>query len=91
LKAGLPDGLFSKQKSQFGQILEGLRWESVGIFLPLEIFYGHLGYSMAIWYIIGSFGTFFLFWYFWIKKNLATLLGRKVRSLRGAAMAQQHT
>jgi hypothetical protein len=26
----LPGGLFSKQKSQFGQILEGLKWENVG-------------------------------------------------------------
>jgi hypothetical protein len=30
--AGLPDGLFSNQKSQFGQILEGLRLENADIF-----------------------------------------------------------
>jgi hypothetical protein len=30
--AGLPDGFFSNQKSQFGKILEGLRWENVDIF-----------------------------------------------------------
>jgi hypothetical protein len=30
--AGLPDGFFSNQKSQFGQILDGLRWENVDIF-----------------------------------------------------------
>jgi hypothetical protein len=35
-KSGLPDGLFSNQKSKFGQILEGLAMEDVGIF------YGHL-------------------------------------------------
>jgi hypothetical protein len=29
---GLPDGFFSNQKSKFGQILEGLRWENVDIF-----------------------------------------------------------
>jgi hypothetical protein len=29
---GLPDGLFSNQKSQFGQILEGLAKENLGIF-----------------------------------------------------------
>jgi hypothetical protein len=29
---GLPDGLFSNQKSQFGQFLEGLRLENVDIF-----------------------------------------------------------
>jgi hypothetical protein len=38
----LPDGLFSNQKSQFGYILEGLRWENV------EIFHGHLEYFMDL-------------------------------------------
>jgi hypothetical protein len=37
---GLPDGLFSNRKSQFGQILERLRLEMFDIFiLPFEIFY----------------------------------------------------
>jgi hypothetical protein len=40
--AGLPDRFFSNQKYQFGQILEGLRWENV------EIFYGHLKYFTDI-------------------------------------------
>jgi hypothetical protein len=35
---GLPDGIFSNQKSQFGKILDGLGIEDVGIF------YGHLVY-----------------------------------------------
>jgi hypothetical protein len=35
LTAGLPDGTFSNQKSQFGQILEGLRMENFGIFYAL--------------------------------------------------------
>jgi hypothetical protein len=39
---GLPDATFSDQKSQFGQIFEGLALEEVGIF------YGHLVYSVAI-------------------------------------------
>jgi hypothetical protein len=43
--AGLPDGLFSNQKSQFGEILEDLRMESAGIF------FGHLEYFTVIWYI----------------------------------------
>jgi hypothetical protein len=30
--AGLPDGLFSNQKSKFGQILEGLGMEDVALF-----------------------------------------------------------
>jgi hypothetical protein len=29
--AGLPDGLFKDQKSQFGNILEGLEMKNVGI------------------------------------------------------------
>jgi hypothetical protein len=33
---GLPDGLFSNQKFKFGQILEGLALEDVGLF------YGHM-------------------------------------------------
>jgi hypothetical protein len=33
---GLPDGLFSNQKSQFGQILDGLRMKNAGMF------YGHM-------------------------------------------------
>jgi hypothetical protein len=49
---GLPDGLFSNQKFQFGKIFEGLRWEK------MDIFYGHLGYFMTIWYILYEFGTF---------------------------------
>jgi hypothetical protein len=42
LTSGLPDGSFSNQKSQFGQILEGLRWENVAIF------YGYLEYFTNI-------------------------------------------
>jgi hypothetical protein len=45
-ESGLPDGIFSNQKSQFGDFLEGLRIENVGMF------YGHLEYITAIWYIL---------------------------------------
>jgi hypothetical protein len=31
-RPGLRDGFFSNEKSKFGQILEGLRWENVDIF-----------------------------------------------------------
>jgi hypothetical protein len=41
--SGLPDGIFSNQKSNFGKILEGLGMEKVGVL------YGHLEYIMAIW------------------------------------------
>jgi hypothetical protein len=43
--SGLPDGLFSNQKFQFGQIFEGLRLEK------MDLFY-------AIWNILRTFGIF---------------------------------
>jgi hypothetical protein len=42
-RTGVPDGLFSYPKSQFGYILMGLGMENVGIF------YGHLEYFTSIW------------------------------------------
>jgi hypothetical protein len=57
LKTGLPDGLFSNQKSQilvnFGGPLNGKLWY---IFWPFGIFYGHLEYFMGIWYNLWPFG-----------------------------------
>jgi hypothetical protein len=53
LSPGLPDGIFSNQKSQFWLILEGLAMEDVGIF------YDHLVYFTAIWYIMWPFGIFY--------------------------------
>jgi hypothetical protein len=50
---GLPDDIFSNKKSHFGQTLEGLEMESMGIF------YGHLVYFMAIWSISWPFGMFY--------------------------------
>jgi hypothetical protein len=46
----LPDGLFTNQKSQFGQILKGLGMENV------SIFYEQLEYFTAIWYNLWPFG-----------------------------------
>jgi hypothetical protein len=40
--AGLPDGLFSDQKSQFGKIFQGLRLKNV------DILQGHLEYFTDI-------------------------------------------
>jgi hypothetical protein len=51
--SGLPDGIFSNQKSKVGQILEGLAMENVGQF------YVHLVKFTAIWYILWLFGLFF--------------------------------
>jgi hypothetical protein len=63
--AGLPDGLFSNQKSKFGKILEGFAMEDVGIF------YGHLAHFTVFCYILLTFGKvcgnlvhFIPFWYF---------------------------
>jgi hypothetical protein len=42
--AGLPDGLFSDQKSQFGSNLEGIGMENV------VMFYDHLEYFKVMWY-----------------------------------------
>jgi hypothetical protein len=72
---GLPDGIFSNQKSKFGSILEGIAMEAVGIF------HGHVVYFKAVWYICWPFGIFYIgIWYIFpvlvccTKKNLATLI-----------------
>jgi hypothetical protein len=49
---GLPDGIFSSQKYQFGEFLEGLKIENVGIFCA------HLESIVAIWCVLRSFGNF---------------------------------
>jgi hypothetical protein len=49
---GLPDGIFSK-KSQFGRILAGLPTADA------DMFSGHLGQLMVIWYIFSRFGKVF--------------------------------
>jgi hypothetical protein len=72
-RTGVPDGIFSNQKFQFGYILEGLAMEDVGIFLALwpillqfGIFCGSMVYFMVIWYI-------FTILVCCTKNNLATL------------------
>jgi hypothetical protein len=55
--AGLPDGIFSSQKSQFLFILGDFEEEN------FNIFYGHLVYIVSIWYILCSFYIFVTFWY----------------------------
>jgi hypothetical protein len=46
-RTGLPDGMFSYQKSKFGYILESLGMKKVGM------------YSMAIWNILRPFGILY--------------------------------
>jgi hypothetical protein len=49
ISPGLPDGLFSNRKSQFGSNLEGLRLElCLHNLWPFGIFYRELGYFMVI-------------------------------------------
>jgi hypothetical protein len=64
--AGLPDGLFWNQKSQFGSIAELLARENLGkimdnlvnftaianILWPFGIFSGHLVYFSPFWYLV---------------------------------------
>jgi hypothetical protein len=50
---GLPDGLFSNKKSQFGYVLEGLAVENVVIFCGhLVNFSAIWHFLMAIWYVL---------------------------------------
>jgi hypothetical protein len=72
-QSGLPDGLFSNQKSKFGLILEGLVMEEVAMF------YGLLVHFTVFRYILWTFGVvrgtlvYFSVLVFRTKKNLATL------------------
>jgi hypothetical protein len=52
LRTWLPDGIFPYRKSQFGQFLEGLGMEHVGII------YKHLVYFMANLYFFWKIGKF---------------------------------
>jgi hypothetical protein len=40
--AGLPDGIFPNQKSQFGYIFRDLQWKKLIYFWPFGLFYEHL-------------------------------------------------
>jgi hypothetical protein len=57
---------FSNQKFQFGNILEGLRWENVDIFLAIwnilrtfGMFYDHLVHFVFLWNIFSDFGIMY--------------------------------
>jgi hypothetical protein len=62
LNAGLPDGIFSNQKSKFGKFWRVLQWKMLVYFMdiwpllrPIGLFYAHLAYFMVIWYICPHF------------------------------------
>jgi hypothetical protein len=61
--AGLPDGIFSKQKCRFWFILESVGMENVGLFMVISYVLRLFGICMAIWFIVQVFGTFLTFWY----------------------------
>jgi hypothetical protein len=52
IRAGLPDGVFSNQKSQFGYIIESLGFENVGIGASVMAIWNRYVF-MAIWKICG--------------------------------------
>jgi hypothetical protein len=87
LDSGLPDGIFSKQKYQFG--IWYILW-------PSGIFCGHLVYFVAIWYFVTR--KIWQPWLDWILgcqhavlarfKNLA--LSNCLKNLGLTLMGQQH-
>jgi hypothetical protein len=59
LTSGLPDGIFSNQKSKFGYFLEILQLKAVVNFFDIwsilqlfGILYGHLVYFSPFWYFV---------------------------------------
>jgi hypothetical protein len=65
-RPGLPDGLFSDKKSQFGYILEGIAMEDFGTFYVILVYfmaicyiYVHLLYFLVIWHISPHFGILY--------------------------------
>jgi hypothetical protein len=69
LTNGLPDGIFSYQKSQFGYILEGLWLKNIGFFsyhlkyfMGIRSFSGHLEYYIAIWYTLWPLVNLVVIW-----------------------------
>jgi hypothetical protein len=65
---GVPDGIFSYQKSHFWLIFEGLQMEILGIF------YGHFVVIKAFGKFFWSFGRYFSILVCNTENNLATLV-----------------
>jgi hypothetical protein len=55
----------------------GKFWRASDWKVLINVFYGHLAHFMTIWYVLCSFGTFFLFLVLCAKKNLATLVSNE--------------
>jgi hypothetical protein len=64
-QTGLPDGLFSNQKSQFGKILDGLAMENLVIFCDHLVYFTAIGNILWLFGIFGGTLVYFSpFWYF---------------------------
>jgi hypothetical protein len=75
LFSGLPDGIFSNQKSQFGYFLWACNGKGWYILWPFGLFYEYLVQFMAIWYICWLLGKFSTVLVIVTEKNMATLVG----------------
>jgi hypothetical protein len=53
---------FQTQNPNLGKFWRTIDWKVLIYFTAIGIFYGHLGSFTTIWYILCSFGTFFLVW-----------------------------
>jgi hypothetical protein len=67
---------FPTKNPNLGKFWRALEWKMLVYFMTICNIYSHLVLVMAVWYSLWSLGIFFLFWYVWTKKNLATLLQR---------------
>jgi hypothetical protein len=69
-ETGLPDGLFSNQKSLFGYILEGPGTENVCIFMTIwNILWPYSKLNGTLVYLVwGNLVYFSPFWYVWTEK-----------------------
>jgi hypothetical protein len=74
---GLPDGIFFQTKNpNLDKFCRVLQWKMLVYLWSFGIFYSHMVYFMAIWYICGLFGIFFTVLVCSGKKSLATLVGQ---------------
>jgi hypothetical protein len=63
VQAGLPDGIFSNQKSQFGKNLECLAMKDVGKFNSQLVYFTGISYIVCTFGIFcDHFSKFFPFW-----------------------------
>jgi hypothetical protein len=67
MRTGLPDSIFSNQKSNLGKFWSALQWKMLvilctyflSILRPFDIFYGNFVYFVVVWYIFPRVGKFY--------------------------------